>query len=96
MKVKFTAEIIDDKGNVVGKTYQWGRSDTRHVRIQYFRSPDAGKKTKFIENTVIHIQHGQDAYFVAACGMKNTRGTLLAFLFLTDCFRTGWYFLRTA
>lgn len=44
------------------------------------RSPEAGKGAGYAGNTVIHIQHGQNAYVLTACGMKNAMGSMLAFL----------------
>ena len=55
------------------------------------------KKRKFIENTVIHIQAGNQQYTITAIGMKNAFARLVAFLldnhllegyrlvFFTDC-----------
>ena len=38
------------------------------------------KKRKFIENTVIHIQAGNQQYTITAIGMKNAFARLVAFL----------------
>ena len=35
------------------------------------RSQKMEKDAKHVENTVVHIQHGQDTYALTACGMKN-------------------------
>lgn len=44
------------------------------------RRPDDEKAGKYVENTVVHIQHGEGDYVLTACGMKNAMKSLLAFL----------------
>ena len=56
------------------------------------RKTDAGKGAKYIENTVIHIQHGQDSYVLTSCGMKNAMRSMLAFLIFNGLLRNRLVF----
>jgi len=44
------------------------------------RSPAFVKGTKYVENTVAHIQYGQETYVLTAVGMKAVMKSILAFL----------------
>lgn len=78
-KIPFTAEELDMESKTSECVYV--SIDDIGVKHQKdSRGPDSGQGTRFIENTVIHIQHGQDAYVLTACGMKNAMRSLLAFL----------------
>lgn len=78
-KIPFTAEELD---------MEFSSSESVYVSIDEIgvkhqkdsRKPDAEKGAKYVENTVIHIQHGEGVYVLAACGMKNAMKAMLAFL----------------
>ncbi len=49
------------------------------------RDLDAAKGAKYVENTVVHIQKGQESYVLTACGMKKQCTACWLFIFLTAC-----------
>ena len=56
------------------------------------RNPNAAKGAKYVENTVIHIQNGQEAYVLTACGMKKAMRSMLAFLIFNGLLRNRLVF----
>jgi len=56
------------------------------------RDPNAAKGAKYVENTVIHIQNGQEAYVLTACGMKKAMRSMLAFLIFNGLLRNRLVF----
>lgn len=78
-KIPFAAEELDMESSPSECVYV--SIDDIGVKHQKdSRSPEAGKGAGYAGNTVIHIQHGQNAYVLTACGMKNAMGSMLAFL----------------
>ena len=78
-KIPFTAEELDMESAPSECVYV--SIDDIGVKHQKdSRSPDAEKGAKYVEHTVIHIQHGQGVYVLTACGMKNAMRSMLAFL----------------
>lgn len=78
-KIPFTARELDMESSPSECVYV--SIDDIGVKHQKdSRNPDARKGAKYIENTVIHIQHGQDAYVLTSCGIKNAMRSMLAFL----------------
>jgi len=78
-KITFTAEELD-----IGQT----GPDCVYVSIDDIgvkhqkdsRNPEFVKETKYIENTVAHIQHGTDTYVLTGIGMGSVMKSVLAFL----------------
>lgn len=78
-KIPFTADKLD---------IETGASDCVYVSIDDIgvkrqkgsRGPESMKGPKYVENTVVHIQHGQDTYALTAVGMMNAMKSTLAFL----------------
>ena len=58
------------------------------------RSQGTEKNAKYVENTVIHIQYGQDTYALTACGMKNAMKAMLAFLVFNGLLQNRLVFLQ--
>ena len=78
-KIPFTATELDIESSSSECVYV-SRDDVGVKHQKDSRDSDAAKGAKYIENTVIHIQNGQDAYVLTACGMKKAMRCVLAFL----------------
>ncbi len=136
MKVRFTAEMIDDNGNIIGnrvseaggipcpedfdlstkegflrdfdkleKAVLKARNEigkdleieTNPLDCVYISIDDVGvkhqkssrkqektKDSKYIENTVAHIQYGENSYALTAIGMRETIKLVLSFLLFNN------------
>lgn len=63
----------------IGVDYQYVTSNKQDFKKKK-RDANYIKKRKFIENTVIHIQAGNQQYTITAIGIKNAFARLVAFL----------------
>ena len=78
-KIPFTAEELDMEASPLECVYV-SIDDVGVKHQKDSRSQGTEKNAKYVENTVIHIQYGQNTYALTACGMKNAMKTMLAFL----------------
>ena len=78
-KIPFTAQELDMEPSPLGCVYV-SIDDVGVKHQKDSRSQEAQKDAKYVENTVVHIQHGQGTYALTACGMKNAMKAMLAFL----------------
>ncbi len=78
-KIPFTAKELDMEPSSSECVYV-SIDDVGVKHQKDSRDPDAEKGAKYVENTVIHIQKGQDTYVLTACGMKKAMCSLLSFL----------------
>jgi len=78
-KITFIAKELDI--GQAGLDYVYVSIDDIGVKHQKdSRNPEFVKETKYIENTVAHIQHGTDAYVLTGIGMESVMKSVLAFL----------------
>ena len=66
----------------------WGKTS------EGLAQPGTEKNAKYVENTVVHIQYGQDTYALTACGMKNAMKAMLAFLVFNGLLQNRLVFLQ--
>lgn len=78
-KIPFDAEGLDIEPEAAGCVYV-SVDDIGVKRQKGTRRPDFVKETKYIQNTVAHIQHGQESYVLTAAGMQEAMKSVLAFL----------------
>ena len=57
------------------------------------RTGDSVRSTKHVENTVAHIQYGENTYVLSAIGMRNAVKSVLAFLLINDLLQYELFFL---
>lgn len=57
------------------------------------RTEGSEREYKFVENTVAHIQYGEDAYVLTAIGMRNAFKSILAFLLANNLLSKNLIFL---
>lgn len=57
------------------------------------RAEGTERKYKFVENTVAHIQYGENAYVLTAIGMRNAFKSILAFLLANNLLSQNLIFL---
>lgn len=68
-KIPFTAEELDMETSPLECVYV-SIDDVGVKHQKDSRSQGTEKNAKYVENTVVHIQYGQDTYALTACGMK--------------------------
>jgi len=90
-KIPFTAEELDIEREASECVYV-SIDDVGVKRQKDSRKPDAVKEAKYVENTVVHIQRGQDTYTLAAGSMKEAMRQTLAFLIFNDLLRNRLVF----
>jgi len=93
-KIPFAARELDIEVEAMDCVYV-SIDDIGVKRQKGSRSPEFVKDTKYVENTVAHIQYGRETYVLTAVGMKVVMKSILAFflangllehrlIFLTD------------
>lgn len=90
-KIPFTAEKLDMEAGPARCVYV-SIDDVGVKRQKDSRRPDAVKGAKYVENTVAHIQAGQDVYVLTACGMREAVKYVLASLISNGLLRNRLVF----
>ncbi len=72
-KIPFAAGELDMEGEAMDCVYM-SIDDIGVKRQKGSRNPAFVKDTKYVENTVAHIQYGQETYILTAVGMKYESG----------------------
>ena len=57
------------------------------------RNDGSARSTKYVENTVAHIQYGENTYVLSAIGMRNVLKSVLAFLLINNLLQYELIFL---
>ncbi len=91
-KIPFAAEELDIEVEAMDCVYV-SIDDIGVKRQKGSRSPEFVKDTKYVENTVAHIQYGQETYVLTAVGMKAVMKSILAFLLANGLLKHRLIFL---
>lgn len=78
-KIPFTAEELNIEFDPLESVYvSVDDIGVKHQKEQ--RCPGCEKTAKYVENTVVHIQYGEEVYALTSSSMKNAMKCTLAFL----------------
>ncbi len=91
-KIPFAAGELDIEVEAMDCVYV-SIDDIGVKRQKGSRSPEFEKDTKYVENTVAHIQYGQENYVLTAVGMKTVMKSILAFLLANGLLKHRLIFL---
>ncbi len=91
-KIPFTAEDILIEKHPETCVYV-SIDDIGVKRQKDHRTEDSVRSTKHVENTVAHIQYGENTYVLSAIGMRNAVKSVLAFLLVNNLLQYELLFL---
>lgn len=82
-KIPFQAEELEIERDPADSVYV-SIDDIGVKRQKDVRTPESTRGSRYVENTVAHIQHAGTSYVITAVGMKNVFKSVLAFLLMNN------------